>query len=77
MVLVFVVGTGLAVGIAVALLARRWPVIAAPKVSGETIATGVVEHPKFADHFRKRFDPKEQYRGHSPATAAIPLNPEP
>ena len=60
MVLVFVVGTGLAVGIAVALLARRWPVIAAPKVSGETIATGVVEHPKFADHFRKRFDPKTE-----------------
>jgi succinate dehydrogenase / fumarate reductase cytochrome b subunit len=26
---------------------------------------------------RKRFDPKEQYRGHSPATAAIPMNPEP
>ena len=60
MVLAFVIGAGLAVGVAVALLARRWPVIAAPKVSGETIATGVVEHPKFADHFRKRFDPKTE-----------------
>jgi membrane-associated phospholipid phosphatase len=60
MVLIFVLGAGLVVGAAVALLARRWPAIAAPKVSGETIATGVVEHPKFADHFRKRFDPKTE-----------------
>ena len=44
----------------VALAARRWPVIAAPKVSGDTIVEGVQEHPKFADHFRKRFDPKTE-----------------
>src|SRR3954453_21522814 len=58
MVLVFVMGAGLVVGTAVALLAHRWPVIAAPKVSGETIVSGVEEHPRFADHLRKRFDPK-------------------
>ena len=58
MVLVFVLGAGLVVGTAVALLAHRWPVIAAPKVSGETIVTNVEEHPRFADHLRKRFDPK-------------------
>jgi len=60
MVLVFVIGTGLVVGTVVALAARRWPVIVAPKVSGETIVEGVQEHPKFADHFRKRFDPKTE-----------------
>ncbi|HEY4607834.1 MAG TPA: phosphatase PAP2 family protein, partial [Ilumatobacteraceae bacterium] len=58
MVLVFVLGAGLVVGTAVALLAHRWPVIAAPKVSGETIVSGVAEHPRFADHLRKQFDPK-------------------
>jgi len=58
MVLIFVLGAGLVVGAAVALLAYRWPVIAAPKVSGETIASGVEEHARFVDHLRKRFDPK-------------------
>src|SRR3954452_20346445 len=58
MVLVFVLGAGLVVGTAVALLAHRWPVIAAPKVSGETIVSGVAEHPRFADQLRKQFDPK-------------------
>jgi len=58
MVLIFVVGAGVAVGATVALLARRWPVIAAPKVSGDTIADEVAEHPESADHVRKHFDPK-------------------
>ena len=60
MVLVFVIGTGLVVGTVVALAARRWPVIAAPKVSGDTIVEGVSGAPEVRRHFRKRFDPKTE-----------------
>lgn len=60
MVLVIVVGAGVAVGGLVALLARRWPAIEAPRVSGEKIAEEVIEHPKLAHHLRRHFDPKTE-----------------
>ncbi len=60
MVVVIAVIAGAVVGGAVALLARRWPAIAAPQVSAPTIAEQDEQHPKFADHLRRRFDPKTE-----------------
>jgi undecaprenyl-diphosphatase len=42
----------------VALLARRWPAIQAPRVPEPAIVEKVEEHPKFAHHLRRHFDPK-------------------
>ncbi len=60
MILLFVVGAGAAVAGAVALLARRWPAIEAPRVSGGKLAEEVVQHPKLADHLRRHFNPKTE-----------------
>jgi membrane-associated phospholipid phosphatase len=57
-VVVVVVAAGAVVAGLTALLARRWPAIEEPKVSGSTIVEEVVEHPKFAHRLRGHFDPK-------------------
>jgi len=59
-ILVIVIGAGAAVAGLVALLARRWPVIEAPRVSGEKLAEEVVQHPKLAVHLRRRYNPKTE-----------------
>ncbi len=51
---------GAVVGGTVALLARRWPAIAAPRVSAPQIAEKVDDHPKVASHLRRHFDPKTE-----------------
>ncbi|HVE19906.1 MAG TPA: phosphatase PAP2 family protein [Ilumatobacteraceae bacterium] len=60
MVVLIVVGAGAAVAGFVALLARRWPVIEAPSVSGQTLTAEVDKHPKLADHLRRHFNPKTE-----------------
>jgi membrane-associated phospholipid phosphatase len=60
MVVMLAVVAGAVVGGTVALLARRWPAIEAPRVSAPTIAQKVDEHPKFADHLRRHFNPKTE-----------------
>ena len=60
MIVLLVVGAGAAVAGAVALLARRWPAIEAPRVSGGKLADEVVQHPKLADHLRHHFNPKTE-----------------
>ena len=60
MVLILVAGAGVAVGGLVALAAKRWPKIEAPRVSGETIAKEVVRHPGLAGHLRHHFNPKTE-----------------
>jgi membrane-associated phospholipid phosphatase len=60
MVVMIAVIAGAVVGGTVALLARRWPAIGAPRVAAPTIAQGVEQHPKFADHLRRHFDPKTE-----------------
>jgi membrane-associated phospholipid phosphatase len=60
MVVVIAVIAGAVVGGTVALLARRWPAIDAPKVSAPQIVEKVEAHPKFAEHLRRHFDPKTE-----------------
>jgi membrane-associated phospholipid phosphatase len=60
MITVIVLATGVAVGGVVALLARRWPAIAAPSVPTPKIAEEVERHPKLADHLRHHFNPKTE-----------------
>jgi undecaprenyl-diphosphatase len=60
MLLVVVGAAGLAVGISVCLLARRWPKLEAPKIDADTIVDEVVRHPKLADHLRHHFDPRTE-----------------
>ncbi len=60
MILMLVVGVGAAVATIVALLARKWPAIEAPRVSGETIAEEVGRRPKLATHLRRHFDPQTE-----------------
>ena len=60
MVVVIVIATGTLVAGAVALLARRWPALQAPRVSGDKIAEEVVTHPKLAGHLRRHFDPQTE-----------------
>ena len=60
MVVMIAVIAGAVVGGTVALLARRWPAIEAPRVSAPEIAEQVEAHPRFADHLRGRFDPKTE-----------------
>lgn len=57
MVLLVVAGAGLAVGGLIAMLAKRWPAIEAPRVAGETIVEEVEQHPTLARHLRRHFDP--------------------
>jgi membrane-associated phospholipid phosphatase len=57
---VLAIGAGIVVGVLVALLARRWPKIEAPQVSGETIAAKVEEHPTLAWKLRRHFSPKTE-----------------
>jgi membrane-associated phospholipid phosphatase len=59
-VVVVMVGVGIVVGGAIALLASRWPVIAAPRVAPETVATGVQEHASLWRHLRRHYDPKSE-----------------
>jgi hypothetical protein len=59
-VVVVMVGVGIVVGGAIALLASRWPVIAAPRVAPETVATGVHEHASLWRHLRRHYDPKSE-----------------
>lgn len=60
MIVAFVVSTGAVVGLAVAWIARRWPVVEAPKVDVHTIATEVVRHSRFERHLRRRTDPHKE-----------------
>ncbi|MEO6125249.1 MAG: phosphatase PAP2 family protein [Ilumatobacteraceae bacterium] len=60
MVLFAVLGIGAAVSAIVALAARRWPAIGAPRVSVDTIVDKVDKHPKVAHHLRQHFDPKTE-----------------
>jgi undecaprenyl-diphosphatase len=60
MVVVIAIAAGVVAGGVVALAARRWPAIEAPRVSEPTIAQEVEEHPGFANHLRRHFNPKTQ-----------------
>ena len=60
MVVVIVLGAGVAVAGAVALLARRWPALEAPRLSDETIVEEVQHHPRLADHLRRHFNPNTE-----------------
>ena len=55
-----VFGAGVVFGVGVLLLAMRWPVIEAPRLSGETIVEEVRRHPGLAGHLRHHFDPKKE-----------------
>lgn len=44
----------------IALLARRWPQVEAPRISGEKIASEVKQHPRLASHLRRHFNPKTE-----------------
>lgn len=59
-VLLFVLGAGAAVGSVIGLLARRWPAVAAPRISGETITAEVRIHPRLAQHLRHHYNPKTE-----------------
>jgi undecaprenyl-diphosphatase len=58
-VLLIDLGSGVALAVVVLLLARRWPEIVAPHLSGETIVQEVKRHPGLAGYLRHRFDPKK------------------
>jgi undecaprenyl-diphosphatase len=60
MVVVLAVAAGSVVAGLVAALAKRWPQVAAPRVSTETIEEGVETHPQVAHHLRRHFDPQTQ-----------------
>jgi undecaprenyl-diphosphatase len=60
MVVMIVVMAGAVAGGAVALLARRWPAVEAPRVSTPKIVEEVETHPKVADHLRRPFNPKTE-----------------
>lgn len=60
MLLTLVAGAGIVVGGLVVLVARRWPKIEAPRLSGETIAKQVRERPNLARHLRRHFDPRTE-----------------
>jgi membrane-associated phospholipid phosphatase len=60
MAVVIAVAAGLVVAGVVALLARRWPAIEAPRVSEPKIAQKVEAHPGVAQHLQRHFDPKTE-----------------
>ena len=60
MILLLTFGAGAAVAGIVGLVARRWPQVEAPRVSGETIVEEVKRHPGLAGHLRHHFNPKTE-----------------
>ncbi len=60
MVVVTVLGGGLAAAGLVLLLAGRWPAVAAPHVSAERIVEEVEQHSGLARHLRRHYDPKTE-----------------
>ena len=60
MVLLIVVGAGVAAAAAIALAAKRWPVIEAPRVAASTIAGEIERHDHLADHLRHHPDPRTE-----------------
>ena len=60
MILLLTIGAGAAVAGIVGLVARRWPQVEAPRVSGETIVEEVKRHPGLAGHLRHHFNPKTE-----------------
>ncbi len=60
MVVVIVLGGGLAAAGLVLLLAGRWPAVAAPRVSAEKIVEVVEHHSGLARHLRRHYDPKTE-----------------
>jgi undecaprenyl-diphosphatase len=71
-VLLLTFGVAVVGGTIVGFLARRWPAVQAPRVSGETIVKGVESHPRLAARLRTRFDPtKEAGKALTIATIAV------
>ncbi|MEO7398861.1 MAG: phosphatase PAP2 family protein [Ilumatobacteraceae bacterium] len=60
MVVMIAIGAGVVVAAFVSLLARKWPVIEAPRVSAETIVKEATEHRRLADHLHHHFDPTKE-----------------
>ena len=60
MVVVIVLGGGLAAAGLVLLLARRWPAVLAPRVSAERIVEEVEQHSGLARYLRRHYDPKTE-----------------
>lgn len=60
MVIVPVVAAGVVSGAAVAWAASRWPVIEAPRVSGETIIRNVTRHPGLAAFVKQHYNVKTE-----------------
>lgn len=60
MVIVIVLGGGLAAAGLVLLLAGRWPAVAAPRVPAEKIVEVVEQHGGLARHLRRHYDPKTE-----------------
>jgi hypothetical protein len=55
MVVVVMLGVGVVVGVLIALIARRWPVLEAPRVAQATVADGVQEHRSLWRHLRRHY----------------------
>src|SRR3954452_1227676 len=53
-------GVGLVVGGVVALVARRWPVLEAPRIAPEEVADEIREHPSLCPPLRRHYDPKTE-----------------
>jgi undecaprenyl-diphosphatase len=60
MILVLTIGAGVAVAGVVGLVARRWPQVEAPHLSGPKIVEEVKRHPGLAAHLRHHFNPKTE-----------------
>ena len=60
MVVVVMLGVGVVVGVLIALIARRWPVLEAPRVAQATVADGVQEHRSLWRHLRRHYDPRTE-----------------
>jgi len=60
MVLLIVIGAGAVAASVVALIARRWPVLEAPRLSTDKIADEVDRHSGLSGHLRRHFDPKTE-----------------
>jgi membrane-associated phospholipid phosphatase len=60
MILVLTIGAGVAVAGVVGLVARRWPQVEAPHLSGPKIVEEVKRHPGLAGHLRHHFNPKTE-----------------
>jgi undecaprenyl-diphosphatase len=60
MIVLLTIGAGATVAGIMGLIARRWPQVEAPRVSGEKIVEGVRRHPGLAGHLRHHFNPKTE-----------------